>query len=79
MYFRIMNITIGSIVTLIIAGLLIRFATKYLMKLVGWVLIIGLGVYAMYHFGIGPFEKNPISIQTWEDRYCNDPEATVTC
>jgi hypothetical protein len=49
------------------------------MKLVGWVLIIGLGVYALYHFGIGPFEKNPISIQTWEDRYCNDPEATVTC
>lgn len=74
-----MNITIGGLITLVVAGLLIRFATKFLLKLVGWVLIIGLGMYALYHFGIGPFKQNPISIQTWESKYCENPEEVVTC
>ncbi|MFT5512511.1 MAG: hypothetical protein ACI8SE_000909 [Bacteroidia bacterium] len=74
-----MNITIGSLITLVVAGLLIRFATKFLLKLVGWVLIIGLGIYALYHFGVGPFEQNPISIQTWESKYCDNQEDMVTC
>ena len=67
-----MNITIGGILIVIVAGLLIRFATKFLMKLLGWVLLIGIGVYAMYHFGLGPFKQNPISIATWEEKYCGD-------
>lgn len=74
-----MNITIGGLVTILIAGLLIRFATKFLMKLFGWLLLIGVGVYAMYHFGIGPFEQNPISIQTWEAKYCGESNDKVTC
>ncbi len=63
----------------IIAGLLIRFATKFLMKLIGWVLLIGIGVYALYHFGIGPFKQNPISIATWEAKYCGESNDKVTC
>ncbi len=64
---------------MIVAGLLIRFATKFLMKLFGWILLIGLGVYAMYHFGLGPFKQNPISIATWEEKYCGEPNDKVTC
>jgi hypothetical protein len=74
-----MNITIGSLVAIVIAGILIRFATKFLLKLLGWFILIALGIYALYHYGIGPFEQNPISIQTWEDKYCNNPEDKVTC
>ena len=54
-----MNLTIGGLVTILIAGLLIRFATKFLLKLFGWLLLIGLGVYVMYHYGIGPFKQKP--------------------
>jgi len=74
-----MNLTIGGLVTILIAGLLIRFATKFLLKVFGWLLLIGLGVYVMYHYGIGPFKQNPVSIQTWEEKYCGPSNDKVTC
>lgn len=74
-----MNITIGGLVTIIIAGLLIRFASKLLMKLVGWLLLIGVAVFAMYHFGIGPFKQNPVSVSLWEEKYCENGADQVTC
>ncbi len=74
-----MNITLGSILVIVIAGILIRSATKFIMKLLGWILLILALIYVAYHFGIGPFKQNPISIETWEAKYCENPEEQVKC
>lgn len=78
-YLRFMNITLGTILLFIVGGLLIRFAGKIAIKLVGWVVLIGGGVYALYHFGIGPFHNNPVSIVTMEETYCEDPTEVNKC
>ena len=74
-----MNITLGSIIVIVLAGIIIRSATKFIMKVLGWLLLILAIIYLAYHFGIGPFAQNPISIDTWEAKYCNDPMEEVKC
>lgn len=74
-----MNSTIASIIAIVVAGILIRFATKFLLKLLGWMLLLVVGVYGMYHYGIGPFEQNPISIQNLEETYCETPGQEIKC
>ena len=74
-----MNITLTSIVTLVIALLIIRFATRVLFKVIGWLLLVVLVVYGLYYWGLPPFENNPYSIRTWEAKYCGDPDADVRC
>jgi alpha-N-acetylglucosamine transferase len=65
-----MNITITSIVISVIAILILRFATSILLKILGFLAIAGLVIFLMFHFGVGPFKQNPISIQTMEEKYC---------
>ncbi len=74
-----MNITLGGLLVVVLAGILIKFATKFLIKLLGWVLLLALGAYAMYHFGIGPFDKNPFTIASLEAKYCDAPEEQIKC
>lgn len=63
----------------LVGFLLIRFAAQLLMKILGFLILIGLTVYLLFHFGIGPFEKNPVSIFTLEEKYCSDPEEKTKC
>ena len=74
-----MNSTIASILAIVVAGILIRFATKFLIKLLGWLLLLVVGIYGMYHYGIGPFKQNPISLDTLEATYCDNPKEEIKC
>ncbi|MBO6517653.1 MAG: hypothetical protein JJ975_13995 [Bacteroidia bacterium] len=74
-----MNISLTTVLIVVLAGLIIRFASQILVKLLGWLLLIAGGVYLCYQLELGPFKQNPISIQTWEDRYCLDAEEQVKC
>ena len=74
-----MNITITSIVVSVIAILILRFATSILLKLIGFLVIAGLVIFLMFHFGVGPFKQNPISIQTMEDKYCGQELQNNKC
>ena len=65
-----MNISITTIVIFILIGVFIQFATKFIFKLIGWVIVLLGGVYVLYHFGIGPFAKNPVNVIDLQTKYC---------
>ena len=65
-----MNISITTIVVFILIGVFIQFATKFIFKLIGWVIVLLGGVYVLYHFGIGPFAKNPVNVVDLQTKYC---------
>lgn len=69
----------GTIITFVLIGIVIQFASRFILKIVGWLLIAGGVVFGLYYFGIGPFEKNPISIKTWEKKYCEQPGEEIKC
>lgn len=65
-----MNFSITTIVVFILIGIFIQFATKFIFKLLGWAIVLLGGVYALYHFGIGPFAKNPVNVVDLQTKYC---------
>ncbi len=74
-----MNLTITGIVVVVIAFLLIRFATSMLYKLFGVLVVVGLIAYAMFYFGLGPFKSNPVSITSLEEKYCGSELQVNKC
>lgn len=61
---------IQTIVFAIIGFLLLRFAAGIISKLIGFLLIVvGVTIF-MYHQGLGPFERNYLSIDELERQYC---------
>ncbi|MBI1305954.1 MAG: hypothetical protein GC181_05010 [Bacteroidetes bacterium] len=65
-----MNITLTTFFLAILGFLVIRFATRIALKLLGWALLISLGIFLLFYFGIGPFHENPVSINTLKEHYC---------
>jgi hypothetical protein len=56
--------------------LLYKFAKQIFFKLLITLLIIGVGIFSLYYFKIGPFNKNIVHIEELEKKYCakeNDP------
>lgn len=54
--------------------LLFKFAKQIFFKLILGILIVGAGVFALYYFKIGPFNKNVAHIEQLEEKYCSVPE-----
>lgn len=52
---------------------LMKWAGNFLLKLLGFLLFIGVIGLTLYHFEVGPF-KNLRSVNLLEERYCADPE-----
>ncbi len=74
-----MNITLGTIILFVVAAIIIRFAARFLFKILGWLLLLGGVAFLLYHFGVGPFAHNPIAVSTWEEMYCENPKEQVKC
>ena len=56
--------------------LLYKFAKQVFFKLLLVLLLIGAGIFSLYYFKIGPFNKNIVHISELEKEYCldaNDP------
>ncbi len=67
-----MNITLGSILILVIVFLILKFATKFIIKLVAVIVLIVLAVGIMYYKSWGPFEKDLISLAELKNKYCGE-------
>ena len=74
-----MNFSLATIVLTVIAFLVIKFATKLLYKLLGILVLAGVVIYLMFHFGLGPFKENPVSISTLESKYCQSKPERNKC
>ncbi|MCB9262902.1 MAG: hypothetical protein H6607_11060 [Flavobacteriales bacterium] len=74
-----MHFTVGSLVAIALAFIIIKFATRLAMKVLGVAILLLVGVYAMYHFGVGPFKQNPIAIEVLEEKYCSNSEEKIKC
>lgn len=64
-------IVVGALI--LIGFALMRWAGKFLLKVIGFFLFIGVIGLALYHYEIGPF-KNLRSVNLLEEKYCQDPE-----
>lgn len=64
------------IVLAALAFIVLRFATRWIGKLIGFLVLIVLAIGAMYFSGLGPFQKTATSPYRLMDRYCspNHPE-----
>jgi hypothetical protein len=71
-----MGISLSAIVTLIILAILLKFATRIALKVLGFVLIVGLVVGFMYYNSMGPFKGGEADILELREQYCgNTPKA----
>ena len=67
-----MNVTIGSILILIVVFLVLKFATKFIVKLVAVLCLLVLAIAAMYYYSWGPFEKESLSLDELKQNYCGE-------
>lgn len=69
-----MGISLTAIVALIIFALVLRFATKIFMKLIGFVFVVFIVFAGMYYFQIGIFAGHTTDVNELVDRYCDTEE-----
>lgn len=74
-----MEMTIGLVIVLILAFVIIRFATKILFKILGFLLVVVAVAVVMYYLSIGPFKNDRTDIFKLEDRYCSEDGDVDIC
>lgn len=74
-----MEWTITAVIAVIIGLILLKFATKLIMKLVGFMICIIAVIGFMYLFSWGPFKKNITQISTLEAKYCQTDRDDDIC
>lgn len=62
---------IGWIATIIVGVLIVKFATGFLLKLLGVACLIAGAMILMYQHAIWPFKEQTISIEWLERKYCS--------
>jgi len=68
-----------TIIFALLGFLLLRFAAGVISKLIGFLLIvIGIAIF-LYHQGLGPFERNYLSIAELERKYCVEESEPDKC
>ena len=67
-----MELTIGLTIVVILAVILMWFATKIIMKLLGFALVIVAILGVMYYFSWGPFEHHHIKVLDLNAAYCDE-------
>lgn len=65
-----MNLSIGAIVVLILAIVLIVFASRIIVKLAGFLFAVLAVLGVMYYFSWGPFEEEAIDVWHLDSKYC---------
>ena len=60
-------------------GLLIKFATKLIAKVVGVMVLVAVVVGFLYTKGIGPFQDKSLDIASLTEKYCENPEEEAIC
>lgn len=63
--------TITIVAAIVIVLLLLKFATKFIAKIFGILLVAGLVIGFMYYKSIGPFKQNVTDIYALEEKYCD--------
>lgn len=58
---------------------MIRFATRLIIRLIGLAVLVLSVVFLLFYFEIGPFEQNPISIDSLKSTYCVDEVNPAKC
>ena len=64
---------IVAAIAVILGFSLMRWAGNFLMKLIGFIVFIGVIGLVLYHYEVGPF-KDLRSVNLLEEKYCSDPE-----
>ncbi len=72
-----MSLTI--IVLVVLAMVLLKFATKFTSKILGIVFLVVLGLGFMYYQSIGPFKENVADLAHLEQKYCEDNYDDAIC
>ncbi len=67
------------ILGLFLSVLVFRFLTGILMKLVIFLIIVGVGGYALFHYGIWPFDKKIESFEAIENKFCPSDPLICNC
>lgn len=67
------------IVAIILAFVIIKFLTGLLLKVALFLLLLGTGLYALFHYGIWPFEKKIETLQAMESKFCPSDPLTCNC
>jgi hypothetical protein len=74
-----MNSSLIIVLGVVILGLLIKFATKIIAKILGLVALVIVVVGFMYSKGIGPFKETSADLKALTAKYCSDPEEAAIC
>ena len=65
-----MNLSIGGMLILVVGLLLLWAASKILLKLLGFLLLVGAVLALMYYYSIGPFQSVPLDLDRLDQAYC---------
>lgn len=74
-----MNSTLTIFLGVIILGMLIKFTTKLILKVLGFVVLVAVVIGAMYAKGIGPFKDTQVGLDALTEKYCGNPEEEAIC
>ncbi len=67
-----MGTSLTAIIAFVVLAFVIKFATRLIIKVLGFLLVVGVAVGFMYYYSIGPFEGKEVSIAALRFEYCGN-------
>ena len=74
-----MNFSLTALVTIAVVALLIKFATRMAIKILGFAAIIAAVLGYLYYNSIGPFKQNIADISLLKTKYCEEEKDEAIC